>query len=198
MKILIKKSLLFLFVCSISICVKAQPKAGSMIIGYFESNLKNIYVAAVLSSDSKEFTGRISQTNSLYVFKLNDYGEGIVVSTKGGKFPIGSKFIFLEYRIIEDTYGCILTKKESSVVIAKFDDGKSFLGYAQKFETDNSFSVYFWHSGSTYKFDKNGVILSQSGGSYAKGRSAKIYCAEATGPLPVGMVLPNSQKDELK
>lgn len=177
----------------ISILKKVQPKPGVMIYGQFESNVSNNFVASVISSDGKNFTCRFVHSNAIYIFASNASGEATVLSNQGGKYPTDSKFTFVEYNISDDTYGCIINRTQAHEIIAKFDDGQSYLGYAGDYKTDGSFTVGFWHSHSTYKFDKNGVVLSQSGGSYSKGSIAKIFCAEITGPLPIGIFLPDAQ-----
>lgn len=149
-----KSLLLFVFILTTSILAKAQPKPGVMIYGQFETNVSNNFVASVKSSDGKNFTCRFVQSNAVYVFKMNEPGEGTVISNKGGKYPIGSKFVFIKYNISDDTYGCIINRTQAHEIIAKFDDGKSYLGFAGDYKTDRSFTVGFWHSGSTYKFDK--------------------------------------------
>jgi hypothetical protein len=187
---------IFAFVFTTSIAVKAQaPQPGSMIYGLFEKNNKNAFVAYVLSSDPKSFKCRFVHSNAIYIFASNVSGEATVISTQGGKYPTGSKFIFVEHDILDDEYGCINNKTQGHVVITKFDDGKAFLGYAGDYKIDGSFTVGFWHSGSTYKFDKNNIVLSQKGGTYPKGSIAKIFCAKAVNSLPNNITLPNAQSE---
>jgi hypothetical protein len=175
---------------TLSILVKAELKPGMMILGQFNNNPSTIFIAYVTAVNGEKFTCRFVQSNAEYVFSSATEGEGIVVSNKGGKYPKGTQFVFVEYKISDDAYSCILNKTPNHEVIAKFPDGKSFLGNITEFTEDGGFNIVFMHSGSKYTFDKNGVVLSQTGGAYKKGTPIKIFCAEIAGPVPVGMTLP--------
>jgi hypothetical protein len=185
-----KSVTLLMIILLCSIFAKAALKPGMMIAGQFDNNAKTIFVASVTSVNGKIFTCRFVQSNVEYVFTSNEEGVGTVVSSKGGKYPKGTKFLFAEYQISEDTYGCLVGKKANTEVIAKFPDNKSYLGTIYSFNEEGGFTVMFTHSLSVYDFDKNGVVISQKGGAYSKGTVAKICCAELAGPVPVGMTLP--------
>ncbi|MCP9751369.1 hypothetical protein [Ferruginibacter sp. HRS2-29] len=185
-----KSATLLILVILSSFFAKAALKPGMLIAGQFDNNTKTIFVAAVTSVNGKQFTCRFVQSNVEYVFTSNEEGEGTVVSSKGGKYAKGTKFLFVEYQISDDTYGCLISRKENTEVIARFPDNKSYLGTIYSFNEEGGFTVMFTHSLSVYDFDKNGVVVSQKGGAYPKGTPAKIFCAELVGPVPVGMTLP--------
>lgn len=189
LSVITKSVTLLVIVLLSSFFAKATLKPGMLIAGQFDNNPSTIFVASVISVNGKQFTCRFVQSNAEYVFSSDGEGIGIVVSNKGGKYPKGKTFVFVEYSISDDTYGCILSKNESSSVIAKFPDGKSYLGGIYAFNAEGGFKILFLHSGSVYDFDKNGVVVAQKGGAYKNGTVVKIFCAEMS-PVPVGMTLP--------
>ncbi|MBC7933784.1 MAG: hypothetical protein H7Y86_00300 [Rhizobacter sp.] len=181
----------------LSFTATAQPKAGSVIIGNFHMQSGSPMVASIISVNGKEFTCRFSHSNSTYVFLAEDIdGTAKVVSSKGGKFAKDTWFYFVEYFIVNETYECILNKTEWEPVIVKFGDGKSFLGDVSNFTADGGYDIRFWHSWSKYSFDKNGVVI-KSGGAYPAGKDAKIFCASAAYPAPMGLKLPQLKEQKL-
>ena len=189
--------LLMLSEMIVSLTATAQPKAGSVIIGNFHMQTGSPLVASILSVNGKEFTCRFSHSNSEYIFLAEEYdGTAKVVSSKGGKFAKDTRFYFVEYFIVNNTYDCIINKAAGEPVIVKFGDGKSFLGDLGNFTAEGGFDIRFWHSASKYSFDKNGVIT-KSGGAYPVGKEAKVFCASAAYPAPSGLKLPQLKEQKL-
>ncbi|RYD81099.1 MAG: hypothetical protein EOP53_07125 [Sphingobacteriales bacterium] len=155
----------------------AQPKRGSILIFYFQNANSQIHNATVTSVNGNEFTCRLSQTNSEYVFKHESDGVAEVVSSKGGKNPAGTVIYYAEYFAEDAAYDCVGNKEAYAEVAVKFPDGKTFLGYLGKeFSADGNFEITFWHSMNTYVFNKDGLVVSKTGGVYGKGTFGIIYC----------------------
>ncbi len=182
MKNIKKLAALFMGIFLMHSNMMAQPKVGAVVWGGFSPNFVPGMVAKVTAVNGQEFTVRFQHSGSDYVFKQGTLeGDATVVSSKGGKFPKGSFFSYYEYRISEDTYECILSKDEYAPVMVRFPDGKSFMGHVKEFTANGGTKVTFWHSWSVYNFDKDGKVLSQTGGAYPKGTQVKIFCADAVG-----------------
>lgn len=193
-----KLSALFACICFFYSLAMAQPKIGAVVWGGFSPNFLPTMVAKVTAVNGQEFTVRFQHSGSDYVFKPGAMdGEATVVSSKGGKFSKGTLFSYLEYRISEETYDCLLSKEEFAPVMVKFPDGKSFMGHVKEFTANGGTKVTFWHSWSVYSFDKDGKVLSQSGGAYPKGTQVKMFCADVVGNLGGNIQLPHLMEPKL-
>jgi hypothetical protein len=163
----------------------AQLKPGMMVFGRFKDGDVQ-YVAEILTASGDNFTCRFVHSNSVYTMKQGEaemngtmsamQRTANVVSSRGGKFAAGSKFLFNAFVALpgECNYGTGAGYWDN-FVIATFADGKRFLGVANA-EGDKT-TITFLHSAAVYEFSKSGVVLSSTGG-YIKGSKATIKCAE--------------------
>lgn len=188
----------FVLVVAIVFCTDsliAQPKINSLLKGLFKGNTKDIFVGTVTAVNGNQFTCVFPQTGSSYVFNAGIDGHSYVESTKGGKYKKGTEFIYFQFAISDNTYGCLQNKENYPDIIARFPDGKSYLGNIIHVEDNGNFKITFSHSGSLYTLNNDGVVVGQSGGSYPKGTVVKLFCAETVGNSPKDFTLPQPVKE---
>ena len=178
----------------------AQPKLGAVVYGAFGNEFNQGLVAKVTAVNGNQFTVRFQHSGSDYTFGIKPsapQGMAEVVSTRGGKFAKGTAFSYSEYRISEDTYECILKKDQWAPVMVKFPDGKSFMGHIKEFTANGGTTIAFWHSWSTYSFDKDGIVTAKTAGAYAVGTQVKMFCADVVFDYPSNLKPPHLMEPKL-
>lgn len=165
----------------------------------FESDIDRFYVADIISATPGFFTCKFVHSGSIYDFETVNW----TVAKQGQTFHAGTRLI--EHHIYKksddqdfprpvrnesrpdlfDNPAFFSSNTEQKLVCVTFDDDNRYLGQLTETTVEFNRHITFLHSGVTYIFGEDNMIIDDGGGAYKRGRYIKnmeIYIPEELWP----------------